>query len=61
MTAVDATCCRIMGINHAQIRYLRMAAGASRLEEQNIRQIGEPIANVRTPFELIEPFQNIRL
>lgn len=61
MTAVDATCCRIMRINPSMIRYLRLAAGPSRLEEQNIRQIGERIRNVQTPFELIEPFQNIRL
>ncbi len=61
MTAVDATCCRIMRINPSMIRYLRLAAGPSRLEEQNIRQIGEAIKNVQTPFDLIEPFQNIRL
>ncbi len=61
MTAVDATCCRIMKINPSMIRYLRLAAGPSRLAEESIRQIGEPIRNVQTPFELIEPFQNIRL
>ena len=61
MTAVDATCCRIMRINPSMIRYLRLAAGPSRLEERNIRQIGEAIQNVQTPFDLIEPFQNIRL
>ena len=61
MTAVDATCCRIMHINPAMIRYLRLAAGPSRLEERNIRQIGEAIQHVQTPFDLIEPFQNIRL
>jgi uncharacterized protein (DUF362 family) len=61
MTAVDATCCRIMRINPSMIRYLRLAAGPPHLEEQNIRQIGEPIQNVQTSFELIEPFHNIRL
>jgi uncharacterized protein (DUF362 family) len=61
MTAVDATCCRIMRINPSTIRYLRLAAGPPHLEEQNIRQIGEPIKNVQTSFELIEPFHNIRL
>ncbi len=61
MTAVDATCCRIMKIDPSMIRYLRLAAGPSRLAEESIRQIGEPIKNVQTPFELIEPFQNIRL
>lgn len=61
MTAVDATCCRIMRINPSMIRYLRLAAGPSRLAEEDIRQIGEPIKNVQTPFDLIEPFQSIRL
>lgn len=61
MTAVDATCCRIMRINPSRIHYLRLAAGPSRLEEQNIRQIGEVIRNVQTPFDLIEPFQSLRL
>ena len=61
MTAVDATCCRIMKINPSMVRYLRLAAGPSRLAEESVRQIGEPIKNVQTPFDLIEPFQNIRL
>ena len=41
MTAVDATCCRIMKINPSAIRYLRLAAGPNHLDEDNIRQIGE--------------------
>jgi uncharacterized protein (DUF362 family) len=61
LTAVDATCCRIMKINPSMIGYLRLAAGPSRLAEQSIRQIGEPLQGVQTPFELIEQFQNIRL
>jgi uncharacterized protein (DUF362 family) len=61
MTAVDATCCRIMKINPSEIRYLRLAAGPSRLDEENIHQIGELIKSVQTPFELIAPWQNIRL
>jgi uncharacterized protein (DUF362 family) len=61
MTAVDATCCRIMKINPSGIRYLRLAAGPNHLDEENIRQIGEPIKSVQTPFDLIEEFQTIRL
>ncbi len=60
MTAVDATCCRIMKINPAAIGYLRLAAGPRRLGEGNILQIGEPIQRVQAPFALIEPWQNIR-
>jgi len=61
MTAVDATCCRIMKINPSGIRYLRLAAGPNHLDDENIRQIGEPIKSVQTPFELIPQFQTIRL
>jgi len=61
MTAVDATCCRIMRINPAMVQYLNLAAGRQRLEEQNIQQIGEPVKSVQTAFELSELFRNIRL
>jgi len=61
MLAVDATCCRIMRINPSGIRYLRLAAGPNRLDEENIRQIGEHIKDVQTPFELMPHFQTLRL
>jgi uncharacterized protein (DUF362 family) len=59
--AVDATCCRIMRINPAAVRYLRLAGGPGHLDEANIRQVGEPIKSVQTAFELIDLFQSIRL
>jgi uncharacterized protein (DUF362 family) len=62
--AVDATCCRVMGIDPMRIRYLQLAArrGAdSQIEEDCIRQVGESIQTVATPFELIPQFQRIRL
>jgi len=61
--AVDATCCRIMRINPYRIAYLRLAIGdvEAQISEQNIRQSGESIAAVATPFELISEFQSIRL
>ena len=59
--AVDATCCRIMGIDPAQIYYLQLAGGPSGVAENRIRQTGESIASARTPFELIPDFQSIRL
>ena len=61
MTAVDATCCRIMRINPAGVRYLRLAAGPNRVREEDIRQIGEHIKSVATPFNLIPEFQNLRI
>jgi uncharacterized protein (DUF362 family) len=62
--AVDATCCRIMGIDPMRIRYLQLAARRgtdSQIEEDFIRQMGESIQTVATPFELIPQFQSIRL
>jgi uncharacterized protein (DUF362 family) len=61
MVAVDATCCRIMKINPLAIHYLRLAAGMDHMEEDYIRQIGEPIKNVQAPFDLIPLFQSVRL
>jgi uncharacterized protein (DUF362 family) len=60
--AVDATCCRIMGIDPLKIRHLLLSAGLeSHVAEGNIRQNGESIAAVTTPFELIPEFRRIRL
>ena len=60
--AVDATCCRIMRVDPLKVRYLRLAAGIeSPLVEGNIRQTGETIASVATPFQLIPEFRHLRL
>ncbi|MBI3681532.1 MAG: DUF362 domain-containing protein [Acidobacteria bacterium] len=61
VAAVDATCCRIMGINPAKVTYLQMAGELGHTEESHIEQRGESIASVRTPFALIEEFRHIRL
>jgi len=62
LRAVDATCCRIMRIDAAQISYLRLAArDEARLTEPNIHQNGESIASVSTPFQLISEFRHLRL
>jgi uncharacterized protein (DUF362 family) len=62
MVAVDATCCRIMGIDPFKVHYLMLAAaGDSWLVERGIRQIGESIQSVATPFDLIPEFRGIRL
>jgi len=62
LPAVDATCCRIMGIAPGAIGYLRMTgAGVDALAEQNVRQIGEQISTVRTDFALLPQFQSFRL
>jgi len=55
LTAVDATCARIMGINPMKVSYL-MAASKSLgpLREEDILQRGETINSVRTSFALID-------
>jgi uncharacterized protein (DUF362 family) len=61
LAAVDATACRIMGIDPEQIEYLRLAAARGHVRERQIEQRGETIASVRTPFALIPQFQHVRL
>ena len=61
MVAVDATCCRIMGIDPVLIHYLRLAQTSNQTLEQNVRQIGESIASVQNAFDLIPEFQSVRL
>lgn len=54
LVAVDATCCRIMGLAPERVPTL-MLAQAKRLGHlavAQIPQLGEPIASVATPFEL---------
>lgn len=62
LPAVDATCCRIMGIDPAKIEYLQMASDKlGNVEEDHIEQRGERIASVRTNFQLIKEFHDLRL
>jgi uncharacterized protein (DUF362 family) len=59
VAAVDATCCRIMGIDPKRIEYLRLARGEENLGESAFRQIGEPVRAVHTPFQLIDPWRQM--
>lgn len=61
LVAVDSTCCRIMGINPEKVGYLRLAAGMGHVRENRIEQRGEPVASVRTSFELLDRFRRLRL
>ena len=60
LAAVDATCCRIMGIDPARIGYLHLAA-ADRIAHTDIQQIGESLRSVRTDFALLPTFAPLRL
>jgi len=61
LVAVDATCCRIMGIDPARIRYLTLAKDLGRADPGGIEQRGEKVEDVRTPFRLIDEFAHLRL
>ena len=62
LPSVDATCCRIMGIDPGQVEYLEMAADKlGVVEEARIEQRGAAIRDVRTDFGLIQEFQHLRL
>jgi uncharacterized protein (DUF362 family) len=60
LVAVDATCCRIMGIDPNQIKYLELAAGRE-ITENSVRQIGERIESVATRFAVIPELRHILL
>ena len=59
--SVDATCCQIMGINPAGIKYLELVARRTGWRAGDVRQIGEHAHSVYTPFELPAGFQDLRL
>lgn len=61
LRAVDATCCRIMGIDPAKLEYLATSNGLGNFFKEDIQQRGETIASVRTNFKLIDKFAEIRL
>lgn len=62
LPAVDATCCRIMGIDPAKVEYLEMAADKyGVIEESRIDHRGENIRPLRTDFKLIKGYAGIRL
>lgn len=59
--AVDSTCTRIMGLLPERIDYLAQAGLLlGHVREEKIQQIGENIAEVRTPFEVLENFKKLR-
>lgn len=61
LVAVDATCCRIMGIDPEKVEYIRMAADLGHVHPDRIEQRGETIASVHTNFALIDEYKDLRL
>ena len=59
--AVDSTCARIMGLEPERIEHLAQASYLlGHLKEEKIRQIGDNIASVQTPFEVVAAFRRLR-
>ncbi len=59
LAAVDATCCRLMMLDPERVGYLTLAARKKlgRIREADIRQLGEPIAALAQPFEVVPRLQ----
>jgi uncharacterized protein (DUF362 family) len=55
LTAVDATCARLMGVDPHRVRHLALAGDRlGPIRENQISQTGENIASVRTNFQLLD-------
>jgi len=62
LAAVDATCCRIMGIDPSRVEYLQRAADRlGVIDEARVDQRGENLAGLRTNFQLIKEYSQLRL
>jgi uncharacterized protein (DUF362 family) len=59
--AVDATCCRIMGLRPESVKYLAKAGTLlGHLRADKIEHFGESIERVRTPFVVLKEFDRLR-
>jgi uncharacterized protein (DUF362 family) len=57
--SVDATCCRLMGIEPERVKYLHLAGG-SRTAEASVLQVGEPWRPLRQRFALPPGMDHLR-
>jgi uncharacterized protein (DUF362 family) len=58
--AVDATCCRIMGLKPERVKYLEQAGTLlGHLQIDKIQQVGENIETVRQSFEVLSAFHQL--
>jgi len=58
---VDNICCRVMGIDPEKIEYLQMADSRSAFHTHAPEVIGEQPQSVRTDFQLLDAFRELRL
>ncbi len=58
--AVDATCCRIMGLDPARVKHLAQAGTLlGHIAAEKIQQTGENIPAVRKPFKVLDVFRHL--
>ncbi len=58
--SVDATCCRVMGLQPERVKYLAQAGTLlGHLQAEKIQQIGEQIGSVRQRFEVLPAFHQL--
>jgi uncharacterized protein (DUF362 family) len=58
--AVDATCCRVMGLKPERVKYLEQAGTLlGHLQIDKIQQVGENIETVRQSFEVLSAFHQL--
>ena len=59
--AVDSTCARVMGLLPEKVKHLAQAATLlGNIDTEKIRQLGESIASVQTPFSVLRQFSHLR-
>ena len=59
--AVDATCCRLMGVNPARIGHIKPAEKLGYWEEEFLEQRGEEVAAHRREFAMLSEFDSLRI
>jgi uncharacterized protein (DUF362 family) len=58
--AVDATCCRVMGLKPERVKYLEQAGTLlGHLQADKIQQVGEQIESVRQSFQVLPAFHQL--
>lgn len=60
LVAVDATCCRVMGIAPEKLEFLQLSAGLGWVEAEHIQQRGENVDTVKSRFELMPMWRAIQ-
>jgi uncharacterized protein (DUF362 family) len=59
--AVDATCCRVMGLRPEGVKYLNQAGTMlGHVQVDKIQQLGESIESTRSSFAVLPAFQSLK-